>query len=134
MKNLGKYTFESSMIYLNSLLRSSILFAAEAMYNVKEIEYRHIERIEEDMMRKIFETGKGCAGYQLYFESGQLPARIVIKKMKLTFFHYILSQKEESLMFRFLIAQRNDPIKGDWYSNILEIMQEFEIGQNEEDI
>ena len=52
MKNLGKYSFESSMIYLNSLLRSSILFAAEAMYNVKEIEYRHIERIKEDMMRK----------------------------------------------------------------------------------
>ena len=101
MKNLGKYTFESSMIYLNSLLRSSILFAAEAMYNVKEIEYRHIERIEEDMMRKIFETGKGWAGYQLYFESGQLPARILIKKMNFTFFHYILSQKEDLLMFRF---------------------------------
>ena len=63
IKNLGKYTFESSMIYLNSLLRSSILFAAEAMYNVKEIEYRHIERIEEDMIRQIFKTGKGCVGY-----------------------------------------------------------------------
>ena len=37
-------------------------------------------------------------------------------------------------MFRFLMAQRKDPIKGDWYSNILEIMQEFEIGENEEDI
>ena len=87
IKNLGKYTFESSMIYVNSLLRSSILFAAEAMYNVNETEYRHIERIEEDIMRNIFDTGKGCAGYQLYFEAGKLPARIVIKKMKLIFFH-----------------------------------------------
>ena len=45
MQGLGKYTFESSMIYLNSLLRSTILFAGEAMYNIKEKEYRQIERI-----------------------------------------------------------------------------------------
>ena len=82
IKNLGKYTFESSMIYVNSLLRSSILFAAEAMYNVNETECRNIERIEEDIMRNIFDTGKGCVGYQLFFEAGQLPARIVIKKIK----------------------------------------------------
>ena len=35
-------------------------------------------------------------------------------------------------MFRFLMAQRKDPIKGDWYSIILEIMQEFDFGGNEE--
>ena len=56
------------------------MFAAEAMFNVKEIECRHIERIKKDQMRKIFETGEGCASYQLYFEFGQLPSRIVIKK------------------------------------------------------
>ena len=37
-------------------------------------------------------------------------------------------------MFLFVMAQRKDPIKVDWYSNILEIMQEFELGENEEDI
>ena len=37
-------------------------------------------------------------------------------------------------MFCFLMAQWKDPIKGDGYSNILEIMQEFEHGDNEEDI
>ena len=30
------------------------------------------------------------------------------------------------------MAQRKDPIKGDWYSIILEIMQEFDFGGNEE--
>ena len=83
-------------------------------------------------MRNIFNTGKGCVGYQLYFEAEQLPAKIIIKKMKLIFFHYIISQKEESLMFRFLMAQRKDPIKGDRYSIIHEIMQEFDFGENEE--
>ena len=35
-------------------------------------------------------------------------------------------------MFRFLMAQRKDSIKDDWYSIILEIMQEFDFGGNEE--
>ena len=47
IKGLGKFTFEGAMIYLNSLLRSSILFAAKAMYNLKENELRLLERIEE---------------------------------------------------------------------------------------
>ena len=60
VKGLGKYTLEGGMVYINSLLRSSILFAAETMYNIKEIEYRLIEKIEEDMLRRFFETGPGC--------------------------------------------------------------------------
>ena len=35
-------------------------------------------------------------------------------------------------MLRFLMAQKRDPIKGDWNSDILEIMQEFELGKKEE--
>ena len=47
VKGLGKYTLEGGMVYINSLLRSSILFAAETMYNIKEVEYRLIEKIEK---------------------------------------------------------------------------------------
>ena len=56
LTGLGKYTFEGGMIYVNSLLRSSILYAAETMYNVQENEMRHIERIEEYMLKKLFKT------------------------------------------------------------------------------
>ena len=134
IKGLGKYTFESSIIYINSLLRSTILFAAETMYNISEKEYRQIERIEEDMMRRIFKTGRGCSIYQLYFEAGQLPARILIKRMKLIFFQYILTQKEDSLLFTFLMAQKKCPTRGDWFSDVIHILEEFEIYISEEDL
>ena len=80
VKGLGKYTIECGMIYLNSLLRSSILFAAETMYDVKENDYRQLERIEEDMIRKLFKTSRGCPIFQLYLESGHLPARFYINE------------------------------------------------------
>ena len=89
------YTFEGGLIYLNSLLRSSILFAAETMYNIKETEFRLIERIEEELLRKIFKTGQGCPIYQLYFESGHIPARFAIARMKIVFLRYTLVTQEK---------------------------------------
>jgi hypothetical protein len=122
---LGKYTFEGGLIYLNSLLRSSILYAAEIMYNVKENEIRLLERVEEHMLRKLFKTGQGCPIYQLYFESGHCPARYQVKRMKLVFYQYILKQEDNSLLFRFLMAQKEEPRRGDWYSETQKILKQF---------
>ena len=104
------------------------------MYDITENEYRTLERIEEDMLRKLFKTVKGCSIYQLYLESGHLPTRFYIKRIKLVFYKYILSQKENSLLFTFLMAQKNQPRKGDWYSGVQSIIQEFDLNISEEDI
>ena len=37
---LGQYSLECAIIYLKSLIRNSILYAAEAMYSIKEIHHR----------------------------------------------------------------------------------------------
>jgi hypothetical protein len=134
VQGLGKYTLECGMIYLNSLLRSSILFAAEAMYDIKESDFRQLEIIEEDLIRKLFKTGRGCPIFQLYLESGHLPARFHIKRIKLVFYQYILNQNENSMIFQFLMAQKEQPRRGDWYSEIQNIIEEFELNISEEDI
>ena len=41
---LGIYRFESAIIYIKSLLRSTILYGTETMNNVKENEWREIEK------------------------------------------------------------------------------------------
>ena len=134
LQGLGKYTFEGGMIYLNSLLRSSILFAAKAMYNIKKNELRQIGRIEEELLRKFFKTGKGCPLYQLYFEIGDIPARFAIARMKIVFLRYILTQEENSLMYQFLLAQKTHPRRNDWYSGVKTDLNDFEIDMIDEEI
>ena len=90
VKGLGKYTFECGFIYLNSLLRRSILFGTEAMIDIKEDDFRKIEQLEEEQMRLLFKTEKSCSLHLLYLESGQKPARFVIKRKILDFYQYIL--------------------------------------------
>ena len=45
VEQLALYTFESAVIYIEALLRSSILYASETMINVKESEYRALQKI-----------------------------------------------------------------------------------------
>ena len=93
-----------------------------------------IESIEEECLSKILETGKNCPTSLLYLETGQLPARYQIQIMMLNFLKYILSQKSEALVLRFFTAQLENPIKGDWISNIKKIMTEVDMKETFEEI
>ena len=66
--NLRKYYFECGILFLNLMLRSSILYGSESYYNLKENELRTLERIEESYMRQLVGTTKGCPINQLYLE------------------------------------------------------------------
>ena len=65
--NLKTYHFECGIIFMNVLLRSSILYASETYYNLTELEMRQIERIEESYMRQLVKTKRSCPVNQLYF-------------------------------------------------------------------
>ena len=71
--NLQKYYFECAMVFMNTMLRSIILYGCETYYNLKEGEIRQLERIEEGFLRELLKTSKGCPIAQLYLEVGQAP-------------------------------------------------------------
>ena len=73
--HLKKYYFECGLIFLNVMLRSSILYACETYYNLTEIQIRQLERIEEGYLRTLFQTSTGCPLFQMYLEGGHAPAR-----------------------------------------------------------
>ena len=123
ISGLGTYSLEAGIIYFKSLLRSSLLYAAETYYNLTEKEIRLIESKEEECLRNIIETGCKSPSALLYLEFGILPARFQIKIMMLNFLHYLLNQREDSLLSRFFEAQLNNPTKGDWINNIRKILK-----------
>ena len=131
---LKNYYFECAMVYFNVILRGSILYASETYYNLTENNYRNIERIEEDFIRKILRTQKGCPISQLYLETGQWPARFQIKKLRMLFLKSILDENEESLVFKFFKLQLQKPMKGDWVSTCKNDLEEMKIGLKFEEI
>ena len=132
--NLKQYYFECAMLFFNVILRGSILYASEAYYNLTETNLRNIERIEEGFLRKILKTQKGCPISQMYLETGQWPARFQIKKQRMLFLKSILDQDEQSMVFKFLKLQFQQPIKNDWVSTCKRDLEEMNIDLKFEDI
>ena len=132
--NLQKYYFECAMILLNAILRPSLLFACDMIYNMKESEIRQLERVEEHYLRKVLNTGKGCPIVQLYLEMGHTPARIEIQKMRCLFLHYILQQNETSTVNKMFKLQLEMPTRGDWASTCIQDLKEFKIESSLEEI
>jgi hypothetical protein len=116
------------------MLRSSILYAAETYYDLKEKELREIERIEETFMRKLLKTSKGCPITQLYLTLGQIPARFAIKKMRLLFLKYILHEDDNSMINRVFQLQVKNPTKGDWASSCIADLKQLEITESFQEI
>ena len=132
--NLGKYYFQSAIIFLNLLLRSSILYACETLYNLKETEIRQLERIEEGYLRMMFKTSKGCPIAQLYLETGHFPARFAIMKSRLMFLKSILDENPSSQIRKFLELQLENPTRGDWASSCQSNLRDLQINQSFEEI
>ena len=103
--NLRQYYFECALLFMNVMLRGSILYVADMYYSLKETELRKIERIEEICLRKILKTTKGCPITQMYLEVGQYPARYEVQKMRLLYLKYILERDEESTLKKFVMPQ-----------------------------
>ena len=76
--HLKEYYFECAIIMMNVMIRSSILYASDMYYQLKETELRQLERIEESYLRQVLKTTKGCPINQLYLSLGQYPARFEI--------------------------------------------------------
>ena len=127
VKECSKYTIESGFIYLNSILRGSILYGAETMLYIKEDDFWKLEQIEEEQMRLFFSTDRSCPIHLLYLEAGQLPARFQVKRMILNYLHYIMQQPENSLLYSMFLAQREKPVRNDFCQNALTIITEFGI-------
>jgi hypothetical protein len=122
------------MVFLNVMLRPSILYSCETYYNLKEKEIRELERIEENFLRKMFKTSRGCPLKQLYLEAGHQPARFEVKKTRLLFLQYILQEGPESRIHKFLQLQLQNPIRGDWGSSCAGDLRDLEINLSFKDI
>ena len=132
--NLQKYYFECGMIFMNVMLRSSILHASECYYNMKEKEIRQLERIEENFMRQLLKTKKSCPINQLYTELGQVPARFDIIKLRLFFLKYILNQDPESSIYKMYQLQLEFPKRGDWVSTCKKNLEELKLPLSNQEI
>ena len=77
------------------------------------------------LIRELMKCSSSVAKDLLYLELGILPIRFIIKTRRILYLHHILQQENQSLLYRFFIAQIEDPTPRDWVSQVLEDLEEI---------
>ena len=117
--SFGPSYFEVANLLRHSLFLSSVLLNSEAWYCLSLADIEHLEAVDQVLLKRILEAPSSTPKVSLYLEMGCLPIRFIIKTRRLMFLHYILNQNENSLIYRFFKAQKQNPVKGDWSEQII---------------
>ena len=116
----GKHYFEVGILLRNSLLVSSMLFNAEAWYNLTKAELDLLESIDLTFLRKLLKTPRGTPKEMLYLELGCIPFRDIIREKRMGFLHYILNEDEKSMINKFFQCQLKNGTRKDWVTSVFE--------------
>ena len=130
----GQYYFEVALILRNSLLVSSMLCNSESWYNITKAEMSLLESIDLQFLRSILKVPKSTPKEILYLELGCLPFQYLIKKRRILFLHYLLNEKKNSMLNRFLMTQINTRKKKDWIVQVFQDLKELNLGEDLDNI
>ena len=116
--NFGKYYFQIAKILRESLFINSILLNSEVWYNITKSNIGELEKLDNILLKKIFEVASSSPTVIAHLELGTLPISFIQKTRKLMFLQYVLKENEKSLLHKFLITQIEEPQVGDWWPSV----------------
>ena len=125
--SFGKFIFEVAIILRNSLFINGILTNLEASYGLTNYDVEKLEKCDEQLLRLILECPSKTPREMLYLELGITPIRYIIMSRRLMFYHYILNEDSDSLIYKFYKLQAKKPVKNDWSLTISKNLQELKI-------
>ena len=132
--SFGHSYFEVANLLRHSLFLSSILLNSEVWYGLTLSDIEQLEVVDQFLLRRILEAPSSTPKVSLYLEMGCLPIRFIIKSRRIMFLHYILNQKQDSLIFKFFQAQLENPVKGDWSEQVKSDISEIDLKLTMEEI
>ena len=130
----GPYEIEVALFLRSSLLLNGILTNSEVGYGSTLEEIKHLEQIDEILIRKVLETPSSSPKCMVYLETGCKPIRFIIQTRRLVYLQYILKEDPNSLISRFFHAQDSQALKNDWALTCRKDMNELELKLTHEEI
>ena len=109
--SLGGFYFKIAFLLRQTIFLSTILLNSEAWVNLTQKNIEELEKIDQILLKRIFESPISTPIKLLYLESGSYPLRFHIKIRRVMYLHYLLNRDDEELISKVLWAQIRDPTK-----------------------
>ena len=118
----------------NSLLVSSVLCNCETWFNLTKAELDLLESVDLMLLRKILGTPISTPKEMIYLELVLIPFREIIRQRRLNFLHYILTQDEDTIIYKVFQKQNQERHKKDWVSSVVMDLDEIRLNVTFEEI
>ena len=128
----GKFYYEAAVILRDSLLASIVLNNSEAWYNITRAELELLESVDVMFLQGVLKTPKSTPKEMLYLELGLTPFREIIRKKRLLFLFYILSQDKNSMIYKVFKAQLQNKTSKDWVTTVIQDFRNLKGGFGKE--
>ena len=125
--SLGNNFYNIAKILREAMLINGMLCSANAWYNITETNLKSLEQVDESLLRPFLKAHSKTAKEALYLELGCQPIRFIIMARRINYLHYLLKLDKSELLWKVFEAQINNPVKGDWYLQIIEDLKVFEM-------
>ena len=112
---LGKYKTEIGLKLRQAMLLSGLLFNSEAWHGITETEIKILESVDEHLLRLLVGAHSKTPLEFLYLETGAIHIRFIIACRRMIYLQTILKRSDSELTKRIYSAQKEDPLKGDFY-------------------
>ena len=128
----GTHRIEAGLILREAILTSSLLFTAEAWHNVTDTDVRRLEQVDTALLRSLVKGHSKTPIIFHHLEFGTLMLRHMIRMKRIMYHHHIIGRNESETIKKICKKQKEEPLKGDWYSLLIEDFKFIGIDINEE--
>ena len=123
----GSYYFEVFSILRQSLFVNSVLSNSASWYNWKAHDVQKLLACEAVLMKRGLSTNNKTSHIMMYLELGWEPISYLLKSRRLLYLKYILNESNQSLIYNFLRAQWENPLRGDWIITVKDDLKELKL-------
>ena len=93
-----------------------------------------LEKVDEYLIRKIFQGHSKTAIEMFFLDTALLPIRYIIRQKRISYLHHILTRNENELISKVYFAQKRKPGKDDWVTTVHKDMEEIQFHHSDDDL
>ena len=113
-----------------AMFLNGVLYSSEAWHGITESQIAQIETVDHQLLRTILSAHSKTPTEMLYLETGALPVKSVMTSRRLNYLKQIHMKEEHELVKRIFQAQKDDPKRGDWWLQVKEDMQNYNVDED----
>ena len=131
---VGNFRIEIGLLLRQAWLVNGCLYNSEVWHSLTKKDIYELEKVDQCLLRSLVNAHAKTPLEHLYLEMSVLPITYIITIRRMIYLQTILTRSENELIYRIYNAQKEHPVKGDWWNQVCADFVMLDIELNELEI